>query len=98
MVHKFRKTAAHIAPICQREAPEHQIIQGKYPNMGNGPQEESHPFKNLDFTNPLPREAREKCTPDLIIKRPNIELTIPFKTPMGTITPNASRNPRLNEI
>ena len=27
MVHRFRKTAAHIAPIRQREAPEHQIIQ-----------------------------------------------------------------------
>ena len=88
MIHRFRKTAGHIAPI----------IQGKNPTMGCDLQEESHPFRNLDFPNPLPREARERGTPDLILKGPNIELTITIKTPMGTITPNASRNSRLNEI
>jgi len=66
--------------------------------MSCSPHEESHPFRNVDFPNPLPREARERDTPDLIIKEPNIKLTIPIKTPMGIITPNASRNPRLNEI
>ena len=98
MVHIFRKTKAHTTPIRQREVSEHQIIQSKYPTVGRGPQEESHPFRNLNFPNPLPRETRERSTPDLIIKRPNIELTIPIKTPMGTIAPNAFRNPRLDEI
>ena len=77
MVHKFLITAAHTAPIHQRETLEHQIIQGKYPTMSCGPHEESHHFWNLDFPNPLPREARERGTSDLIIKGLNIELTIP---------------------
>ena len=76
MVHRFRKTAAHTAPIHQREAPEHQIIQGKNPTVGCGPQEESHPLRNLNFPNPLPREARRRCTPNLITERP-----------MGSIAP-----------
>ena len=67
MVHRFCKTKAHTAPIHQREVSEHQIIQSKYPTMGCGPQEESHPFRNLNFPNPLPRETRERSTPDLII-------------------------------
>ena len=40
----------------------------------------------------------ERGTIDLIIKGPNFKLTIPIKTPMGTTTPNASQNLRLNEI
>ena len=98
MVHRFLVTAAHTIPIRQRETPGYQIIQGKYLTVSCGPHEKSHPFRNLGFPNPLPREARERGTPDLIIKGLNIELTIPIKTPMGTITPNASWNPRLSEI
>ena len=98
MVHRFLVTAAHTSLIRQRETPEHQIIQGKYLTMTCSPHEKSHPFRNLGFPNPLPREARERGALDLIIKGLNIELTIPIKTPMGTITPNASWNPRLNEI
>jgi len=98
MIHRFLITAAHTAPIRQRETMEHQIIQGKYPTMSCNPHEESHTFRNLDFLNTLPRKARDRSTLDLIVKGLNIELTIPIKTPMGTITPNAPRNPRLNEI
>ena len=85
MVHRFYRTAAHPAPIRQREAPKHQIIQGKSPTMGCSPQEESHPLRHLDFPNPLPWEARRRCT--LIIEGPSIKLTIPIKAPMGSITP-----------
>ena len=75
MVHRFRRTTAHIR---QREVPEHQIIQGKNPTMGCGPQEECHPFRHLDFPNPLPWEARRRCSPDLMIEGPSIKLTIPI--------------------
>ena len=52
----------------------------------------------FNFPNILPRETRDRSTPDLIVIGPNIKLTIPVKIPMGTITPNTPRNPRLNEI
>ena len=98
MVNRFLITTAYTTPIRQKETLEHQIIKGKYPTMSCSPHEESHPFRNVDFPNLLPRETRERGTIDLIIKGPNFKLTIPIKTPMGTITPNASQNPRLNEI
>ena len=82
----------------QRETPEHQIIQGKYPTMSCYPLDESHPFRSLNFPNTLPRETRDRSTLDLIVIGPNIKLTIPIKTPMGTITPNTPKNLRLNEI
>ena len=98
MIHKFLIAAAHTTPIHQRETPEHQIIQGKYPTMSCCPHKKSHPFRNLNFPNTLPRETRDRSTLDLIVIRPNIKLAIPIKTPMGTVTPNTPRNPRSNEI
>ena len=62
------------------------------------PREESHLFRNLNFPNTLPRETRDRTTSDLIVIGLNIKLTIPIKIPMGSITPNTPRNPRLNEI
>ena len=56
MVHRFRRTTAHTAPIRQREIPEHQIIQGKNPTMGCGPQEECHPLMlNVVYLNSFVR-------------------------------------------
>ena len=86
MVHRFCRTAAHTAPIRQREVPKHQIIQGKNPTMGCSPHEEIHPLRNLDFPNLLPWEARKRYTPDLIIERSSVKLTIPIKAPMGSYT------------
>ena len=98
IVHRFRRTPAHIAPIPQKEASEHQIIQCKNLTVGNSPQEESHPLRNLDFPNPLPWEARRGCTIELVIERPNIELPIPIKTPKRSIAPNTFWDLRLNEF
>ena len=97
MIHEFLIIAAHTTSICQRETSEHQIIQGKYSIMSCCPHEEIHPFRNLNFPNTLSRETRDRSTLDLIVIGPNIKLTISIKTPMGTITPNTPRNPRLNE-
>ena len=74
-----------------------EIIQGKDPAMCCSPQEESHPLRHLDFPNPLPWEVRS-CTPDLMIEGPSIKLTIPIKTPMGSIPPNTTWDSRLNEF
>ena len=87
MIHRLLIIASHTAPIHQRETLEHQIIQGKYPTMSCSPHEESHPFRNLDFPNTLPREAKDRSTPNLIVKGPNIKLTIPLRHQWGLSHP-----------
>ena len=97
-IYRFLVRAAYTTPICQRETPKHKIIKGKNPTINCCLQKENHPFRNLNFPNTLPRKTGDRSTPNLIVIGPNIKLTIPIKAPMGTISPNTPRNPRLNEV
>ena len=98
MIHRFLIAATRTTPIRQRETPKYEIIHGKDLTMNYRLQKESHPFRNLNFPNTLPRKTRSRSTLNLIVIGPNIKLTILIKAPVGTVTPNTPRNLRLNKI
>ena len=73
-------------------------IQGKNLPMNCYPQKECHLLRNLNFPNTVPRKIGDRTTPNLIVIGPNVKLAIPIEMPIGNITPNTPRNPRLNEL
>ena len=70
--------ATHTTPISQRATLKHKIIQSEDPTMSSCPQKDHHTLRNLWFPNPLPRKQRIRSTPNLLIVRSGVKLTITF--------------------
>ena len=98
VVHRLSITMTHTTPICQRATPKHEIIHNKNSTMSNCPQKESHSLRNLWFPNTLPRKQRILSSPNRMVERPGVKLTISFEPPTKSITHFTPRNTRLVKI
>ena len=98
LVHRLPITTTHTTPIYQRAAPKHEIIQSENPIMSSCPQKESHSLRNLWFSNTLPRKQRIRSTPNRIVIRPGVKLTITFEPPTKSISPITPRNTSLDKL
>ena len=98
MNHSFLITMAHTTPTHQNAPPKHKIIQCKDLPMNRCPHKKCHPLTNLNFPNALPRKIGGRCTPNVIVIGSSIKLAIPIETPMRSVTPNAPKDLRLNEL
>ena len=98
VVHRLPITTTHTTPIFQRATPKHQIIRSENPIMSSCPQKESHLLRNLRFPNTLPRKQRIRSTPNRMVVRPGLKLTITFQPPTKSISPITPRNTSLDKL
>ena len=62
------------------------------------PHKKSHPFRNLNFPNTLPRESGMSYITNLMIKRLTTKLPTAIKIPTKPVTPSTPRNSGLDEM